>query len=226
MGSPHGWTKQPCHGCGSTELHKKDSLCHDCKALLEDAKRINEYQHQQLADGSMVVRHCHVRHMISRPYLFDNSARWVGSRLNDELGDAWSSLLLMLLEPTGLTYDGTKRSDLITNKPDTWGTKNEGYWGREDIWLIKSKLRDALNRFDLALRLALQYSHLSGKAQGLSLLAALNDGTLALTNYEDSITKVEESIKKVAKMNQDTAKYHGPFGREEVEEDDDEDAED
>lgn len=222
MGSPPGWTTQPCHGCGSIELHRKNAVCSACKGLLEEANKTQEYQARQIAEGSIVVRHSRVRHMISRPYLLGNSARWGASRINDELSDAWASLLMALLEPTGLRFDRDEDRDLITNKPSTWGTNSDGYWGAGDIWLVKPGVRDALNRFDLAIRLALQYTHLTAKAQGLALLAALNDGTVALSKYEDVAKEVEEAIKEVEKKNRETAKYHGPFARDDEEEEEDE----
>ena len=30
-----GFTTKPCHGCGTTALHKKDALCWECAQLLE-----------------------------------------------------------------------------------------------------------------------------------------------------------------------------------------------
>lgn len=37
-----GYTTKPCHGCGSTKEHKKETLCMDCQALLKIAEMHKE----------------------------------------------------------------------------------------------------------------------------------------------------------------------------------------
>src|SRR4030043_426878 len=93
MGSP-GWTQRPCHGCGSTELHRKDKLCPNCQRIYDDGILARKKQDSQ--EEKVIVRHSPRSHMISSPYLFERSGGFFN--LNDRLRHAWSHLTLSVLE--------------------------------------------------------------------------------------------------------------------------------
>lgn len=202
MGSPHGWTRKPCHGCGSTELHRKDKLCPDCQRIFDDGLLAREKQDHQ--KDKIMVKHDKASHLISGPYLFDNSGIFISSRLNERLRRAWGALTISVTE-LAVGIKNHNAPYLIIDKKDTWGVKNDFYGYHDDeYFLVESHIRDSLNEFDLSLRLAMEYLYLAGKQQGLKILSGLNEGIIALSNYEEQLEKVGNRLNKIGEWVKET----------------------
>lgn len=194
MTSP-GWTTKPCHGCGSTELHRKDKLCADCQRVFDDGLLSRKKQDLQLQQGKIMVKHEERFHLTSGPYMFDHSGG--GHEVNDRLRHAWHALTIALIEPATGKKDHNALY-LITNKKHTWGVENDFYGYHDDeYFLTASHIRDSLNELDSSIRLALEYVYLAGKRQGLNILTNLNEGVVALSNYEEEVKRVEDKLKEV-----------------------------
>lgn len=207
MGTP-GWTRKPCHGCGSTDLHRKDKVCLDCQKIYDDGLLARKKQNQQ--QDKIMVKHDSVYHVHSGPYLFEHSARVLGRTLNDKLRHAWHEHTMIIIEPA----IGKKRHEspyLITNKSDLWGVKNDFYGYHDDeYFLVAPQVRNTLNELDLSIRLALEFVYLAGFAQGSNILIQLNQGTKSSSSFEDNLNRVEHRIEQLQELLQQTSDKHSP----------------
>lgn len=199
MGSPHGYTRQPCQGCGSTELRQKGKLCSECQSIYDDGLLALKKQTEQKA--KIIVKHDKAHHLISGPYLFDHSAMYLSGILCNRIRKAWSRLTMSVLEQA---VGGHHRDTpyLIDNKEyigkdpiRTWGTKNNFYgYHSDEYFLVKATVKDALNELDIAMRLALEFVYLAGRKQGLSILTQLNEGNTSLSSLNDNSTKTDKRL--------------------------------
>lgn len=190
-----GWTEKACHGCGSTELHRKDKLCADCQRIFDDG--LLARKKQELQQDKIMVKHERAFHLNSGPYMFDHSSNFTRSRLNDRLRHTWQILIMSVIKPAV----GEKDRDapyLIDDKKDIWGVKREFYgYDDDEYFLIEPSIRTSLNELDLSIRLATEYVYLAGKQQGLNLLTRLNEGLVALSSFEEDIMKVEKRLDQI-----------------------------
>ena len=198
MGSSLGWTRKPCQGCDSTELHRKDKLCPNCQRIYDDGLLAREKQQNQ--QDKIIVKHDERAFLVSGAYIFDNSASSIGSNIRDKFRSAWGRLTMSVLEPAA----GGRHNNapyLITNKRDTWGIENDfyGYYDNE-FFLVNPLVRDKLNDLDLAIRLALKYVYLAGKRQGLNILTGLNEGSVSISKYEDTLGIVNSELDKIGEQ--------------------------
>ncbi len=199
MTSP-GWTKKPCHGCGSTELHRKDKLCPGCQRVFDDGLLSRKKQDLQLEQGKIMVKHELRFHLIASPYLFEHSGNFIGRQLNDRLRHAWHALTIAVIEPATGKKDHNAPY-LVMNKKDTWGVENDFYGYHDDeFFLTVPHIRDSLNELDSSIRLALEYVYLAGKKQGLNILTGLNEGVVALSNYAEEIKRVEDKLNQIGEQ--------------------------
>jgi len=193
MGTP-GWTRKPCHGCGSMDLHRKDKLCPDCQKIYDDGLLAQKKQDQQ--QDKIMVKYYPAYHVNSGPYLFEHSARFLGHTLSDKLRHALHEHTMAIIEPA----IGRKRRDapyLITNKSG-WGIKNAFYGYHDDeYFLVSPQVRDTLNELDLSIRLASEFVYLAGFAEGSNILTQLNQGTKSLSSFEDNLNKTEHRIEQL-----------------------------
>lgn len=183
-----GFTNKPCHGCGGIEERPKDKLCYDCQKIYNNGILASKMQSEQ--HDKIIVLHSNVSHWISRPYVFESSGYFFCSQLNDLLHKTWSDLTMSIVEPS-LNQGQSDTPRLITDKPNIWGAK--GDW-HDHYYLVDATIRDAVNKYDFTLRIALEYSYLAGKKQGISILQQLNEGGVSTSTYEDNVNKVEKRI--------------------------------
>lgn len=202
MGSPHGYTRQPCQGCGSTELRRKGKLCSECQSIFDSGLLALKKQAEQ--KDKILVKHDKAFHLISGPYLFEHSATYLSHMLCDRIRKAWGKLTMSVLEPAV----GGSHQDipyLIDNKEyigkeriRIWGVKNDfyGYYA-DEYFLVNPTIKKTLNEFDMAVRLSLEFVYLAGHKQGLNLLIQLNEGAISPNSFESTSATIDKRLDEI-----------------------------
>ncbi len=200
-----GYTSTPCPGCGKIDTvygRPKDKLCHDCQKIYDEGLAFRKKQAEQTE--KIVVRHSNVHHWISRPYLFGNTGRF-STGLTNMLTRTWSRLLMTLVEPTSLG-DYHQPPPLITDKKVGWGVKSDF---QNDNYLVDAKVRNALNEYDQAVRICLEYAYVTGSLTGADVLRNLNAGLVSSHTYDQKIAELDTKLAALEKFTSEQGEFLG-----------------
>jgi hypothetical protein len=121
----------------------------------------------------------------------------------DKLTGAWSALTNAIAKEPGVPDPWSPgRPDiqnLVTDKKGLWGITRDYHADIDNYFLVDRKLHAALNDYDTAVRIALEFCYTQGKLDGLNLLQNLNTGTVSPSDFSDVEKRLEEIILKIEK---------------------------
>lgn len=195
-----GWTTKPCPVCGGRTGRPTGRVCSECQSVYDDGKRLQNAFKQ--TENKILVTHSKIYHWISRPYIFNSSGSSVTSAVTSRLTRAWSGLTNAIAKEPGLReegpFDGPRTPNLVADKNGLWGIASQYYTNNDTYFLVDREQYAALNDYDTAVRIALEFCFTRGKLDGLNLLKNLNAGTVAPSDFNDveqELTKIIERIK-------------------------------
>jgi hypothetical protein len=206
-----GFTRKPCPVCGNPEYRPANQLCRECQTTYNIGKRVEEAQ-QSRPPGTIVVTQPEASHWMSRPYLFGIPGT------ASLLSEAWFELTNSVLDPALPEAEAVPLVTDKTDKTDGWGLKNSS---RGKDFTVRARTRDAINRLDTIIRIALEVAFHEGEAKGLSLMRQLSTGALSTADYDD---RIERNRKRVADLEAGIRKQQGkqiPEDSEDREDDED-----
>jgi|SRR5215217_355739 len=170
-----GYTKAPCHGCGSTFGRPKDGLCQDCQAALSEAQKMAKERKAAAERGTGVVRAREVAYAL--PYLMHEP------REKDETKTIRGALLVLsnAVSTPVLGYPGSEVKDL-------WPGQRESSWAtyRHMDPLLAKKFADLFT----AIAKGMDHAYSEGAENGRNLLMGLASGKI--TNDEFNTTAARQ----------------------------------
>lgn len=174
-------TNDPCHGCESTDEHKKDRLCQDCQTILHIGRQARDLEAAEPV-GEVVVK---VRRVV-----FPYRTYHIGEN-RDAMAESLTGLVSLLLHPMPVeNWEAPKKAkeafDLFPN-PNAQEDHREGivyYWGDpEAVWI--------LHHLHAQMRLAMNEAYEMGHQQGSTLIGRLAEGEITIDEYQDKLSRQE-----------------------------------
>ena len=186
-----GYTTSPCHGCGSKQERKKDTLCADCLELMEQGKEWADAYNKAPGEEIEIPMSWY------KPY--DMTYRvntW--SKESEKIGEAMSDLAreLSFRQPTRYyKYNNIRYGDKIVkdfgyhqnsaeNRLFESSACRSGFDHRAKVKMLP-EVAEILDRLDRAIRTVITEREKLAIEYGKNALLMLNSGQITMKDFEE-----------------------------------------
>lgn len=191
----------PCCGKdGGSWGREKNSICSDCKALIEEGKRARAKAEAERVSGQLQPFNWCERDYASPGYYGLVQYREQKDDHQKALQSAVFGLVAAVAVPKTPTTPAAENTDHKNWKdwPRLLDYKRKGGYTQDwqQVVLLAPKTRDAINQLDKVIRAVLKENYVAGKARGLSILQGLASGDVTITDFDDALLTPEEREQK------------------------------
>lgn len=192
-----GFTHEPYECCGKDPGPRgrpKRTICRECGQLIEDGKALRQQTSQQVASGDRGLYRFHERDYAVPGYYSPG----LSSDHQRTLQAALFGLVQAAAMPAPVTappYANSGQREEDDWEPEAWPhvltVKQDRHdWG--SLVLLPPAVRDAIDRFDQAIRAALASTYQAGKKDGRSVLLGLATGEVSLADFDEALLTGQE----------------------------------
>lgn len=166
-----GYTKAPCHGCGSTFGRPKDGLCQDCSQVLREAKAAQAARAEALSRSTGVYRT--TQRGYAMPYVQHDS----DSKIRNPLLEI--SKRLSVHVPWNSAHDP---------QPLWLGKQRYDF---EEYREFEAGTAELLRQLWAAIQAALNNAHADGAESGRNLLMGLASGKITNDEFNTTAARMD-----------------------------------
>lgn len=177
--APRGCTKDPCPGCGSTGLRKKDRVCQACADKLEHFDDLEKAAKERGEIKPFVLK----ERAYALPYLHH-------IKDDKELKEKFWNLSMLLSTPTKehAPYDERNPLQWWVFKP----TNSMSGYDWKITRLMDAAVATTMSEIYSGVAKGLHEAHAKGFAEGRNLLMSLASGNLTTDEFNDRAARIEK----------------------------------